>query len=168
MRIRERLLYRAVRDLNHRIMTDVHARPQPNIVVGLNHGGAVVGGMLYYLNRARFHFTVLWTDVNSAFRSRNLRLSDFASELAAVASEVKAQTDAPPVILLVDDTLRTGKALGPALDLVRRTVPDAALKVGVVLYRPDLARFYDPSEVTVVTPDPSRFSTHLFDLLYYE
>ena len=160
--------YRAVADLNKRLVRN--PRERPDVLIGVNHGGAIVGSILYYLNRQLFHFTVFWIDVDSSLRTRNLRQEDARREFHMLVQKLVLNGKTKPIIVLVDDTLRSGRAMGPALDIVRDVAPEADVRIGVIVYRPDMATAYNPDELSpmIYTPDPLRFPIGAYDRIFYE
>jgi hypoxanthine phosphoribosyltransferase len=162
------LFYRALDDLNNRLFRD--QRDRTDIVIGVNHGGAIIGSKLYYMNRQLFHFTVFWMDVYSELRSRTQRLADAEAELAVLLDRIQESRGLKPSILLVDDTLRSGRAMAPAIRIVRKLAPDASLRIGCIIYRPDMAVHYDPEDLQeiICTPDLRRFATGAYDRIFYE
>ncbi|OEU67932.1 MAG: hypothetical protein BA863_18235 [Desulfovibrio sp. S3730MH75] len=162
------LFYQALEDLNYRLFKK--NRQRVDIVIGVNHGGAILGSKLYYMNRQLFHFTVFWIDVYSNLRSRLDRHADAEQELATLLSSHEVSKGSKPNIVLVDDTLRSGRAMVPAMHIVSKLAPEAILRIGCMIYRPDMASEYEPGDFkdVVITPDPKRFSTGSFDRIFYE
>lgn len=162
------LFYRAVASLNDRLVRS--SRRRPDILIGVNHGGAILGGMLYYLHRQLFHFMILWMDVNSSLRTRPQRLGDAKLELQSLVRQLEADGKTQPLIFVVDDTLRSGRAMTPAVEIIKEVVPNAILRIGVILFRPDMAETYDPATLSahVYTPDPRSVPFACYDRIFYE
>lgn len=162
------LFYRAVSNLSDRLIKS--SRRRPDLIIGVNHGGALLGSMLYYLHRQLFHFMVFWIDVHSALRTSPQRRIDAKQELTSVVDELKRHGRVSPLIFVVDDTLRSGRAMTPALEILNEVCPSATIKIGVILFRPDLAETYNPTELRsrICIPDPKLFPTSAYDRLFYE
>ena len=156
------MFFNAIIDLNSQIMVNPSTRIAPDIVIGINHGGAVIAGLLHYLNRRRFAFTVWSVGEGDGEREDAQR-----SELRLLIEKVPRRSK--PTILLVDDTLRSGRALTEALRRVRRWFPKCVIRVGVVVYRPDLAKHYRPEDIetSLYTPTAARFP-QVFQGVFYE
>lgn len=162
------LYYRALDDLNSRIFRD--RRNRTDIVIGVNHGGAILGGKLYYFNRQLFHFTIFWIDVHTELRTRRQRITDAKKDLEELLKRISESRGPNPNILLVDDTLRSGRAMVPAMEIVSELAPNASVRIACIIYRPDLAEYYNPERLQdiVITPDPRRFASSSFDRIFYE
>jgi predicted nucleotide-binding protein/hypoxanthine phosphoribosyltransferase len=119
---------------------------RPHIVVGVNMGGFVVGGLLFYLNRSRWHLSTLWTKSESPYRKLSERQTDFKEELRAVVARVREETNERPRILLVDDSDKSGESMSQAVTLIRSIVADAAIKRAAIVYlgHPDSKPDYAP------------------------
>src|SRR6185436_415713 len=107
---------------------------RPHVVVGVNMGGFVAGGLLFYLNRSRWHFLTVWTKNESPYRSLPERQADFMAELRQVVERVRRDTEEVPRILLVDDSDKSAEAMSRAFALVKQTVPDATVMRAALVY----------------------------------
>lgn len=149
---------RAVSNLGEEIWNRPSFRDRiPDAILGLNHGGAIVAGMLVYRDRRAPFFTL---------NGRNC--DEMIAQLTHLHQFLPKRT-ARPVVLLVDDTLRTGKYMSKAIQLVKKNMPEVKLKIAAVLYRPDLAKSYSPRELEpdLITPDSNLFP-RIFGKIFYE
>lgn len=137
-----------------RLNEDIHKNPseggfRPNIVVGINMGGMVAGGLLYYLNRGKFHFMVAWTKDESPLSDINARHELTKTELKMVLEQIKTQNKVPKV-LLVDDSDKSSEAMRTAKNLVMEILKGAGeIKTAALVYRgqrkdkPDYCYYFD-------------------------
>ncbi|MCP4287081.1 MAG: hypothetical protein GY792_21965 [Gammaproteobacteria bacterium] len=149
---------RAVSNLGEEIWNRPDYRNRiPDVILGLNHGGAIVAGMLVYRDRRAPFF---------ALNGRSY--DDMIAQLKYLHPLLLKRTT-QPVALLVDDTLRTGKYMSKTIQLVKKHMPEVKLKIAAVLYRPDLATSYSPRELEpdLITPDPNLFP-RVFGKIFYE
>ena len=114
---------------------------RPHLVIGVNQGGMIVGGLLYYLCRRQFHLTKLWLYKES----KVFPIENQAKELAQVLTNLSQITDAKLRILLVDDSYKTGTMMGLAIDLVKEAVlqsnmadKEPVIKTAVLVFRENL------------------------------
>lgn len=170
LRIPPILFHRAVDNLNDQIMSVDKRGLRPDIVIGVNHGGAILGSLLYYKNRKQFYFTVFWASVESSVKSSNIRHDEFRQEIHDLATQYMQDKSNQMNILLVDDTLRTGKAMSKAIDIVNQVFPQCTMRIATIIYRPDLARDYKPETIDkiIYTPQTLDYSVGLYDHVFYE
>jgi len=114
---------------------------RPHLVIGVNQGGAIVGGLLYYVCSRSFHFTTLWVYDDWRVHTREAQLQELARVLETLSTFVSGELR----ILLVDDSFKTGTAMGRARSLVGEAVERAGvdghgsvIKSAVLVFRPDL------------------------------
>jgi hypoxanthine phosphoribosyltransferase len=124
---------RAIRTLSELVMrNEVHGGFRPSVVVGVNPGGAIVGSILYYLNRDRFHFTTLWP-------TEGARLLPTTPALDELVRMTYPPPKEPLRILLVDDSMKSGRSIKSAETALRQAIGDNCeirIKSAVVLHRP--------------------------------
>jgi len=122
----------AVRDLSNLIMAhSAYGGFRPDIVIGVNPGGAIVGGLLYLLNRRSFAFGTLWPMDNTPLHPDIIRAVEDALKRGRHGAEAK--------ILLVDDSLKTGHTMRAAVETLRSGLGDVkySIKTAVLVYRPE-------------------------------
>ena len=125
--------FEEIKNLDHHINEDSD-RLQPHVVIGVNHGGLIAGGLLYFLNRQKWHFLTLWVKDESRYRGLLFRQADFEVELSEVLKSVHERGEEPR-ILLVDDSDKSGESMKKALDLVRRiSGPEAKIRTSAIVY----------------------------------
>jgi predicted nucleotide-binding protein/hypoxanthine phosphoribosyltransferase len=108
---------------------------EPHVIVAVNMGGMVAGGLLYYPSRHAVHLMSVWTKDESRFRTLAQRQADFCRELREVVRRVRAATNDAPRILLVDDSDKTSEAMSKAVQLVRRVAgKDAVVQTAAIVY----------------------------------
>ena len=132
----ERLLdweqfYASVDELGRRVFADrAYGGFWPDAVVGVNHGGAIVAGLLFYARSRTFEiFTI------------TARADDFVSSPSHLSAlvELAERRQRPIRVLLVDDSMKTGESLELARAVVEAALSgvDASIRVAVLVYRPD-------------------------------
>lgn len=113
---------------------------RPHLMIGVNEGGSMIGGLLYYYLRWRVHFTV-WTydDWDSPpYDTQKNELINIIQQLPKPPRFEKRR------ILLVDDSFKTGTSVGRAWYLVDEAIEqlkmkeDTEIKTAVIVYRSDL------------------------------
>lgn len=114
---------------------------RPQLVIGVNQGGAILGGLLYYLCYRSFHFATVWMYDEWEIHAREAQKKELIRILETLATSLSGQ----PRILLVDDSSKTGTALGKARDLVTEAIESTKMrereplvKTAVIVFRPDL------------------------------
>ena len=121
----------AIDELGRRVFADrAYGGFWPDAVVGVNHGGAIVAGLLYYARSRAFElFTI------------TARADDFVSSPAHLSAlvELAEQRQRPIRVLLVDDSMKTGDSLQLARSVVETALSgvEATIRVAVLVYRPD-------------------------------
>ena len=131
------LFFDCIRLLSEDLKPSPHAaKPgfRPQIVVGVNTGGHVAGGLLHYLNRRQSHFLVVWTKNESPYRELAERQEDFQAELRSVIERVKLAEGAPVRILVADDSAKSGEALRKVVELVNETAPGSDVRTASLVY----------------------------------
>ncbi len=114
--------YEAVLELSEKVMANpVYGGFRPDAVIGVNPGGAIVGALLYLINRRTFYFATIWSKGDVADGLTNgldglLRLCD-------------VKIDRPARILLLDDSMKTGAAMRAAVELVRRQLGPRTVEI---------------------------------------
>lgn len=129
---------KAIRELSRLVMAHpAYGGYRPDIVVGVNPGGAIVGGLLYLLNRRSFAFSTLWP-LNNTPLPLNI-----VNEVEEAIRRGRNGTDAR--ILLVDDSLKTGQTMRAAVETMRSSLGDArySIKTAVLVYRPEFNTLAD-------------------------
>lgn len=121
--------FAAVRELSGRVMAHpVRGGFRPQIVLGVNYGGAIVGGMLYATNRRSFHFSSLWSDFDHSTAP-----PAWLYELQSLLSDGRGDTRR---ILLVDDSAKTCTVMRRTVGLLRAYLAlDFEVKSAVIVYR---------------------------------
>jgi predicted nucleotide-binding protein/hypoxanthine phosphoribosyltransferase len=131
------LFYHEILTLGEQVMRSRYLAGgfEPHIIVAVNMGGMVAGGLLYYPYRYHVHLMSVWTKDESRFRTLAERQEDFCRELREVVDRVRASTKDAPRILLMDDSDKTSEAMSKAVRLVRSvTGDDAELKTAAIVY----------------------------------
>jgi len=106
--------FAAAEELKRQIWEESDRLPklEPDVIVGVNPGGAIIGGMLYFMTRASDFFPL-------SFRSGLTR------------RDIKNMVDAAPwqsrrvdrlSILIVDASMKSGDSLRDAVELVRTSI----------------------------------------------
>lgn len=110
---------------------------RPHLVIGVNQGGAIIGGFLYYHLHRSFLFVNIWTNFDDwTIHSQAAQ----ARELSGIIDMLLTSIPGQPRILLVDDSLKTGISMSRALSLVKGAVKgkkEALIKTAAVVYRSD-------------------------------
>lgn len=123
--------YSAIAELGGRLFADkAYGGFYPDAVVGVNHGGAIVAGLLYYARSRSFEiFTI------------TARGDDFVSSPDHLKGlvELADRHQRPIRLLLVDDSMKSGESLQLARGVVEAALGgrDATIRVAVLVYRPD-------------------------------
>jgi hypoxanthine phosphoribosyltransferase len=129
------LFYRQIVSLHDEIIRDHPPGLDPHVVVAVNMGGMIVGGLFQYKSRTRFHLMTLWTKNESHCRTLVQRQDDVRRELKEVSDEVRRQGDNSKLrILLLDDSDKSGEAMSQAVALVKEVVPDAVVRTAAIVY----------------------------------
>jgi hypothetical protein len=111
--------FSAVQDLKRQIFdegTDRHEKFDPDIIVPVNPGGAIVGGMLYFLTNRAASFVPL------SFRS-GLTTKDLKAITRTIPRTPKNRRHL--ALLLVDASAKTGGSLRDAVELVEQALQEA-------------------------------------------
>jgi len=131
-----------------KLQDKIYLRPElggirPNFVIGVNQGGALIGGFLYY--NLRFFFTIVWPDQEwSLKRNYNEQRNELYENMQRVLNSQGNQNDSAELrILIVDDSFKSGTSMGKALKMVKDAVKmldikNVIIKTAVIVYRPDL------------------------------
>jgi hypoxanthine phosphoribosyltransferase len=133
-----------------RLYHELDANPEvggfrPNLLVGVNEGGAVVGGLLRYRFRAA-RFTTVWTKPDDLPGGRP---NSQVRELALLIKGTAQPLGGPCRILLVDDSFKTGAEGALARSFVSDATTKASpkfepeVRMAVVVYRKDLHHDHD-------------------------
>lgn len=122
----------AVRELSKKVMAHpAYGGLRPDVVVGVNPGGSIVGGLLYLLNRRAFAYATIWPFDSSAT----------PPEIRREAAEVLRRRGelAEAKILIVDDSLKTGKSMRATVAKVRDALGSMrhTIKTAVLVYKPE-------------------------------
>ncbi len=106
--------FAAVEELKRQIWDESDRLPklEPDVIVALNPGGAIVGGILYFVTRASRFFPL-------SFRS-GLDRKDIENIVNAVPWQSRKADRLS--ILIVDASVKSGNNLREAVDLIRRSV----------------------------------------------
>ena len=122
---------KAMDQLHHMLHDDpdLEKRFRPNLIVGVNEGGAVVGGLLRYRFPAA-RLTTVWSKPDDLLVGRPQSL---VRELSVLIKATAQPLGGPCRILLADDSFKTG-AEGA---LARSLVSDATRKVSI-RFEPDI------------------------------
>jgi hypoxanthine phosphoribosyltransferase len=114
-------------------------RFRPHLIIGVNQGGTIVGGLLYYYFHRACQFVTIWTQDLLACR-QDVQLQELSVTIKALLQAVAG----PLRILLVDDSFKTGTAMEVAQSYLKDALREAALttplmtKIAVLVYRDDL------------------------------
>jgi hypoxanthine phosphoribosyltransferase len=145
----ERLLdweqfFAVVDELGRRVFADrAYGGFWPDAVVGVNHGGAIVAGLLYYAHSRTFEIFTL-----------TARADDFVSSPSHLTAlvELAERCGRPIRVLLVDDSMKTGDSLLLARTVVEAALAgfDATIRVAVLVYRPD---YHEQAGTTAPGPE---------------
>jgi hypoxanthine phosphoribosyltransferase len=122
----------AVRELSNTVMAHpAYGGFRPDVVVGVNPDGSIVGGLLYLLNRRAFAYATIWPFDSSAP----------PPEIRREAEEVikRRGEQAEANILIVDDSLKTGKSMRASVAKVRDALGPMRhkIKAAVLVYKPE-------------------------------
>jgi hypoxanthine phosphoribosyltransferase len=123
--------YDAVAQLGRRLFADkAYGGFRPDAVVAVNHGGAVVAGLLYYGYSRNFQmFSVA------------ARVDDYVSrpEHLAALVELANRHERALRVLLVDDSMKSGDSLRLARSVIEAALDghDAVVRMAVLVYRRD-------------------------------
>ena len=123
--------YSAVAELGRRVFADsAYGGFWPDAVVGVNHGGAIVAGLLYYAHSRSFEiFTIAARENDFVSGAQHL------GELAELADRHQRQIR----VLLVDDSVKSGASLRLARTAVGAALSgrSAVVRTAVLVYRRD-------------------------------
>jgi len=118
-----------------------YKRFQPHYVIGINHGGLIVGGLLYISFERSCHFSMIWTSDEQSLTGRN---ETEEKEIKLIAELMAKQYSNKIKILLVDDSYKSGKSMQVAQKRVNSVIDELNLKKrvivksAVIVYRKDL------------------------------
>lgn len=124
---------------------DVERRFRPNLLVGVNEGGSVVGGLLRYRFPAA-RLTTVWAKPDDLLAGRARSL---VRELAVLIKATAQPLGGACRILLADDSFKTGAEGALARSFLGDATNKASLKfepdvrMAVVVYRKDLHHDHD-------------------------
>ena len=122
----------AVQELSRRIMAhSAYGGYRPDLVIGVNPGGSIVGGLLYLLNRRSFAFSTVWPlDPSPLY-------ADISREVGETLRRGGDLAEAR--ILIVDDSLKTGLSMRAAVEKVKSGLGDMrhTIRTAVLVYRPE-------------------------------
>jgi hypoxanthine phosphoribosyltransferase/transcriptional regulator with XRE-family HTH domain len=121
--------YEAVLELSEQVMANpVYGGFRPDAVIGVNPGGAIVGALLYLINRRAFYFATIW--------SKGDVVDELPNGLRGLSRLCDEKKDGPARILLVDDSMKTGTVMRTAVELVRRALGPrtAEIRSAVLVY----------------------------------
>ncbi|MFO1428546.1 MAG: nucleotide-binding protein [Candidatus Competibacteraceae bacterium] len=111
---------------------------RPHLIIGVNQGGAIVGGFLYYYIPRVYQLVTLWTQ-NPPSSRKDVQLQELSVTIKACLQAVGD----PLRILLVDDSFKSGTAMGIAQSYLKDALQEAAAttppvtKIAVLVYRDD-------------------------------
>lgn len=112
---------------------------RPHLIVGVNQGGTIVGGFLYYYFHGACPLVTLWTqDLPSSRKDVQLQ------ELSVTIKTCLQAVGDPFRILLIDDSFKSGTAMGIAQSYLKDALREAATttppetKIAVLVHRDDL------------------------------
>ena len=136
--------HEAVTELGRRLFADkAYGGFWPDAIVGVNHGGAMVAGMLYYVYVRTFEIFVVAA-----------REGDFVSSPDHLNGlvELADRHQRPIRVLLVDDSMKTGESLRLARSTVESALAgrNASIRVAVLVYRPD---YHEQAGNSTTAPD---------------
>lgn len=136
--------HEAVRELGSRLFADkAYGGFWPDAIVGVNHGGAIVAGMLYYVYVRTFEIFIVAA-----------REGDFVSspdDLNGLV-ELADRHQRPIRVLLVDDSMKTGESLRLARSTVESALAgrNASIRLAVLVYRSD---YHEQGGNSTTAPD---------------
>jgi hypoxanthine phosphoribosyltransferase len=122
-------------------LTDMIWRPpdrndfEPDIIVCVNHGGTVLGGLIYY-KKGRAGSQMTLTTVTKSSEENTVELN----QLIPKALKRIAESGRKLRILLVDDSLKSGSSMKSVCEMVRRIAAkhgEAEIKTAVIVNRED-------------------------------
>jgi hypoxanthine phosphoribosyltransferase len=141
------IYFEAVCRIGERVLAnDAYGGFRPQVVIGVNPGGAVFGGLLYMLHRRSFKFLNLWPLDTSPISPYDVR------QIRRIQDRAKGTRTR---ILVVDDSMKTGASMRSALAKI-----DAALQPGTYETRTAVIVYRDEFNTT---GDGFRPDYHLFD-----
>lgn len=120
-------------------MGPAHGGFRPHLIVGVNQGGTIVGGFLYYYFHGAHPLVTLWTR-NPLLIRKDAQLQELSVTIKALSQTVEG----PLHILLVDDSFKSGTAMETAQSYLKDALQEAAVttppvtKIAVLVYRDDL------------------------------
>jgi hypoxanthine phosphoribosyltransferase len=115
------IYYKAIKELDWFITDDPDTRYRPDIIIGVRHGGSIVGGLLYYLHRRKIYFLTFWTkDKLNVYREGDVQ------SLKKICDSYGKTTIK---ILLVDDSLKSGKSMKEINDKVHELLKDYTIEI---------------------------------------
>ena len=134
----------AVDQVKHHFFDDAVSRDhrlEPDVVIGVNGGGAIVGGMLFLITRS-FEFVPI-----------SFRMHDTAPAVEAIRTlrtVVPRYADQPLRILVVDSVSKKGTALKKTMQLIKDELGDMEhdCRTAVLVYRPPSTGIGDENPVT--------------------
>jgi hypoxanthine phosphoribosyltransferase len=134
----------AVKELGRQIFADsAYGGFRPDAVVGVNHGGAIAAGLLFYVHQRTFEFFTI-----------TCREEDWVSgpEHLQGLTDLADSQRRPIRVLLVDDSMKTGASFRLARANVEQALADrpATLRTAVVVYRRD---YHERAGSSVPAPD---------------
>jgi hypoxanthine phosphoribosyltransferase len=121
--------YRAVEQLYQEVRRDPRrGKFDPDVVVAVNPGGAIVGALLYFMTRAFSFVPISHRSPTGASAETAIR------ELRNVQPKVQGRLR----MLVVDASFKSGQALGKTLELIEANLePDMIdVRTAVLVYRP--------------------------------
>lgn len=139
--------YRAVDELDKQIRLGPN-KFDPDVILAVNPGGAIVGGLLYFLWQKGPQFVPIsyrWDASNES-----------ASSAIASLTEVRPKAEEGTLrILVIDASLKSGLALKRTLDLVEAHLPEGKYECrsAVLVNRPDRSDVHYPAMPTYFVDD---------------
>lgn len=146
----ERSYTGAAATLKRQIWDGVSKLPklEPDVIVAVNPGGAILGGMLYFMTRA--------SDFLPLSLRGSLREEDLETMLKAAPWQPRKQHLS---ILLVDASVKSGDSLNKAIELVRHAVEPkgyTAMDPGDQAAQADAPQYVLRTAVIAKIPDPAQ------------
>lgn len=136
--------HEAVGQLGRRLFADkAYGGFWPDAIVGVNHGGAIVAGMLYYVYVRTFEIFIV-----AAREGDFVSSPDHLNGLVQLADRHQR----PIRVLLVDDSMKTGESLRLARSTVESALSgrNASIRVAVLVYRSD---YHEQAGNSATAPD---------------